>query len=99
MTNNSLKAGLWPLLAVLGCARLLAWRAFCSLDRTLHPDNSRRQLLLCWGLLVFLASPSSIHAQAPSRKNLESSCRKFVQEFYDWYIKTDARSSKTNVVT
>jgi hypothetical protein len=35
---------------------------------------------------LFLVSPS-IHAQAPSRQNLEASCHKFVQEFYNWYIK------------
>jgi len=43
---------------------------------------------------VFLALPSCIHAQASSRQNLEASCHKFVQEFYNWYVKESDRAYK-----
>ena len=71
----------------------LVRRAFCCLDRTFHPDNSRRELLLCSGLLLFLASPSSIHAQEPDRQELEQSCRTYVQRFYTWYVRLSEKDT------
>ena len=41
--------------------------------------------MVCCGLLISLAS-IPIYSQTPGSSQREDSCRKFVQQFYDWYL-------------
>lgn|SRR5487761_55474 len=40
----------------------------------------------CWNLLLLLAIPCSVGAQAKSAQDTHKSAGEFVQQFYDWYV-------------
>ncbi len=42
--------------------------------------------IVCWSLFFFLTTPCSLHAQVKSPRDIQRSCRTFVQGFYDWYV-------------
>jgi hypothetical protein len=50
---------------------------------------------VCCGLLFFLAVPGSLLAQGKSSGDIRS-CRAFVQEFYDWYMRLPENATATN---
>jgi hypothetical protein len=50
---------------------------------------------VCCGLLFFLAVPGSLPAQVKSSRDIRS-CRAFVQEFYDWYMRLPENTMATN---
>jgi len=41
---------------------------------------------VCWNLLLLLAIPCSVGAQAKSAQDMQKSAGEFVQQFYDWYV-------------
>jgi hypothetical protein len=45
------------------------------------------KMTACWGLLLVLATPGALYAQEKSPREKEKSCRAFVQDFYNWYIR------------
>src|SRR5579864_8103992 len=44
------------------------------------------KMIVCWSLLFFLAASSLLRAQGKNSDDIRS-CRAFVQEFYDWYLR------------
>jgi hypothetical protein len=42
--------------------------------------------LTCWGLFIALAVSSPLQAQVKNPRDIQKSCRDFVQGFYDWYV-------------
>lgn len=43
--------------------------------------------IVCWSLFFFLTTSCSLHAQVKSPRDIQRSCRTFVQGFYDWYVR------------
>ena len=49
-----------------------------------------------WWLCLILATAGSPRAQENSTQDLQKSCRNFVQEFYNWYVRLLKKNSKAD---
>src|SRR5437588_560107 len=42
--------------------------------------------IVSWTLFFCLLTSCSLHGRSTNRSDIEKSCRRFVQSFYDWYV-------------
>jgi hypothetical protein len=52
--------------------------------------------LVCLSLLFIFAASGSLRAQESGSQDTQASCRKFVQEFYDWYVQQIKKAESGN---